>query len=57
MTKADLYTRIVLTIIALSLCALVLQNNLQPAAARSGECGGDRYNPCYVKVIGSVHTY
>ncbi len=48
MQMIDHYTKIVLTVIACSLVALVAQNFIHPAIAQSGqECGGIR-NPCYI---------
>ena len=54
------YTEIVLTVIALSLSVLALQNVIEPVRAFEGYCGS-MYEPCYVtgevSVTGSVHTY
>ena len=72
-TVVDLYTKTVLTVIAVSLCALVLQNTVRSASAVGAGCGS-LFNPCYVEgtvgvhggpvqvlgsvqVTGSVHTY
>ena len=60
----DTYSKAVLTVIAVALCALVVQNFIQPAAAVGDGCG-DVFDPCYVKangtlpvnVNGSVHVY
>ena len=41
----DRYTKTVLTIIAIALCALVAQNSIPRASAQSG-CGQWMYNPC-----------
>ena len=49
----NLYTNAVLTIIALSLCVIALQNIVQPAAALADNCG-NRFDPCYVQVLGTV---
>ena len=43
------YMRVVLTLIAASLWALVVQNAVRPATAQSGGCGGFS-NPCSVHV-------
>lgn len=43
----DRYTKIVLTVIAVSLCALVLQNIVPPAGALGSACGTSK-NPCHV---------
>ena len=59
----DRYTKIVLTIIALSLCVLVIQNSIPTANAVGQDCGSWS-SPCHVKVtnrvdvkvLGSVHT-
>ena len=49
----DTYSKIVLTVIAAALCALVLQNATTPAEAVGRDCG-ERFDPCYVKIQGSV---
>ena len=67
---ADRYTKIVLTIIAGALCALVLQNATSTAVAVGDGCGASSYDPCHVyveggsievdgrvQVWGSVHAY
>ncbi|NTJ65155.1 hypothetical protein G6M50_30715 [Agrobacterium rhizogenes] len=46
----DKYTRTVLTIIAVSLAAIAIQNTIPPAKARGG-CGEESYNPCFVKLV------
>lgn len=46
----DKYTRVVLTVIAVSLVAIAIQNTITPAKARSS-CGEESYNPCYVKLV------
>lgn len=46
----DTYTKLVLTVIAAALVALSAQQLVQPAAAVGGGCGGDRYDPCWVRV-------
>ncbi|MBB3289285.1 hypothetical protein FHT91_004284 [Rhizobium sp. BK347] len=46
----DKYTRTVLTIIAVSLVAIAIQNTITPAKAR-GSCGEESYNPCFVKLV------
>ena len=48
----DRYTKSVLTIIAIALCALVAQNSIPRASAQSG-CGQWMYNPCYVSIAGN----
>lgn len=49
----DLYSKIVLTIIAVSLAGLfALQLLPQPAKAQGGGCGESKYLPCYVVVVG-----
>ena len=48
----DLYTKIILTIIALALAGLLaFQLAPQPAKAQGGGCGDTVYSPCYVKVV------
>ena len=53
---ADRYLRIMLTIIAASLVALVAQNAAQTAVAQSGLCGGAR-NACWVQSAPSAPVY
>ena len=50
----DRYTKIILTVIAVALCALVAQNAIAPAGAAGRECGIERWQPCYVEVVGAV---
>ena len=47
------YTNFMLTLIAIALLALVLQQ-IQPAEAGAADCGNSKLKPCYVRVIGSV---
>jgi hypothetical protein len=44
----DRYTQSVLTIIALSLAALVVQNAFSAARAQTEPCGSRPKNPCFV---------
>ncbi len=43
----DLYTKTVLTIIAIALVSIALQNTTQPAVARLQNCG-TMLDPCHV---------
>ena len=45
----DAYSKIVLTVIAAALCALVIQNVAGPAGAVGTSCGG-YFDPCYVTI-------
>ncbi|MBB3384158.1 hypothetical protein ACK83U_26005 (plasmid) [Rhizobium sp. WW22] len=47
----DKYTKTVLTIIAVALAALAIQNTITPAQAVGGGCGWNMYNPCFVKLV------
>ena len=50
---ADRYTKIILTIIALSLAAhSAVEIAPSPAKAQGAGCGGYDYSPCYVKIVG-----
>ena len=49
--KLDLYSRVVLTVIALALCVLVFQN-VESVSAKSETCGNRSFNPCHVMVQG-----
>ncbi len=46
----DRYTKVVLTIIAAALCALVFQNAVPQASARTDYNCGWRTEPCHVLV-------
>jgi hypothetical protein len=53
----DRYTKIVLTVIATSLVALVLQNFIRPTLAQiSEQCGGSK-EPCWVQSAPSHPVY
>ncbi|MGY5775156.1 hypothetical protein [Rhizobium sp. SG741] len=47
----DKYTKTVLTIIAVALAAIAIQNTITPAQAVGGGCGLETYRPCYVKLV------
>ncbi|MDE1996847.1 MAG: hypothetical protein KGI75_30390 [Rhizobiaceae bacterium] len=49
----DRYAKIVLTVIATALVVIALQNAITPAQAVSGACGANRYDPCFVTVVGN----
>ncbi len=60
----DRYTKIILTIIAFTLCVLIIQNSVPTATAVGHKCGDSSWTPCYVHVTGgsisvsgSVYTY
>jgi hypothetical protein len=44
----DRYTKIVLTVIAVSLVAIAVQNLLPAAQAQAPACGLNKQNPCWV---------
>ena len=46
----DTYGKIVLTIIAFSMCVLAIQNTVRQAATTAQVCGGSKWNPCYIQV-------
>ena len=47
----DRYTKIVLTVIAIALSALVVQNIVQPVGAQlASGCGNNSWNACKVEV-------
>lgn len=49
--KIDIYTKIILTVIGVALCAIAWQGASPgtEAVAQSGGCGSS-YNPCHVEV-------
>lgn len=49
--KLDLYSRVVLTVIALALCVIVFQN-VESVSAKSESCGNRSFDPCHVTVQG-----
>jgi hypothetical protein len=56
-TMVDRYTKIVLTIIACALAALVVQNQFPSARAQTGDnCGGPK-NPCYVTSLPKIPVW
>jgi hypothetical protein len=46
--RIDLYTKLVLTVIAVSLATIASKQIVQPAVAFNEGCG-DRINPCHIK--------
>ncbi len=46
----DAYTKTVLTVIAVALCAIALQGVVGDADAVDAGCG-DIFNPCFVRVV------
>ncbi len=51
----DLYTKTVLTVIAVALCVIVFQQGFGSAVALSDGCGS-RGNPCYVATTNTSGT-
>lgn len=49
MKSTDRYIKVVLTVIAAALCVIAVQNVITPVQAVN-DCGGSRYDPCYVSV-------
>jgi hypothetical protein len=47
----DTYTKIVLTIIALALVAIVATQVAPKATAAFSGCAGDRSDPCYMMIV------
>lgn len=45
----DRYTKIVLTVIAVALCVIAVQNAVPRARALGNGCGDSSSNPCYVE--------
>jgi hypothetical protein len=45
------YDRIVLTVIAVALAVLALDDGVAPSAAGFGSCGESRAHPCYIATV------
>lgn len=55
----DWYSRVVFGVIAVSLAMLAVQGacTVEPVVHAQGSgCGDERYNPCYVEVLGVEET-
>jgi hypothetical protein len=50
----DRYTKAVLTVIAVALVAIVVQNGMRNASAQLGGGCGNFLEPCYVKTGGGL---
>ena len=55
--KMDKYTKVILTIIALALSGIFIQNTITPAVAVGDGCGDSRWNPCYVEITDEVEVW
>ncbi len=51
----DRYTKVMLTIIALVLSGILVQNTILPAIAIGDGCGSS-YNPCYIRVTNDIEV-
>jgi hypothetical protein len=47
----DAYTKIILTVIAAALVVLIFQQYTPRATAAFGDCGLDKFRPCYINVL------
>ena len=47
----DLYTKIILTVIAGSLLVIVVNQQSGPAKAAFGDCGKTFQEPCYMHIV------
>ena len=47
----DVYSKIILTVIAAALVALVFQQLTPRANAAFGDCGSDQFHVCYMRVV------
>jgi hypothetical protein len=54
----DLYTKTVLTVIAVALCVIAVKGLavFGPAVAQGTTCGDRTWNACYVRVTGTVEV-
>ena len=48
--KFDVYTKVVLTVIAVALCVLVGQNMVSPAVALGQSNCGSAFTPCHITI-------
>jgi hypothetical protein len=55
--RADLYTRTLLTVIAVALTLIAVQQTTPRASAQFGKECGSRLLPCYVEVRGPVQVF
>ena len=53
---ADRYTKTVLTVIAMALTTIAIQNFVPSARAQSQSCGADSNTPCYVRTGGDGYV-
>jgi hypothetical protein len=54
----DIYTKIVLTVIAAALIAVAVQGAIPSASAQFGQtCGNSQFSPCYVKPSETFNVY
>jgi hypothetical protein len=52
----DRYTKGVLTVIAVALATIAVQQ-IVPTARALGDCGQSRSSPCFIEVVGRVPVY
>ena len=48
--RVDVYTKVVLTVIAVALCVLVGQNMVSPAVAFGESSCGSTFTPCRIEI-------
>ena len=57
-TMLDLYSKIVLSVIAASLATIAWQGYVSPATAQMGSgCGDSTTNPCWIDTISPLEVY
>jgi zinc transporter ZupT len=49
----DRYTKVILTVIAAALVAIVVQQAVPSASAAGSQCEGTYLDPCWVKIMGN----
>ena len=53
-SKMDRYSKGILSVIAVALWIIVVQNAVSSASAQLGDSCGDRYDPCFVEIEGPL---
>ena len=52
----DLYTKTILTVIAIMLTILVIHDTTEPANAQGAACGQSFVSPCYIELTEAIEV-